>query len=320
MKRAIVFAVTVLMALTVFPGALAETPARQVYDTVFSLLFDTNNVTLTGHAEFSLDGVRFKTADAKYVQDGVNSLWEWKLLTPRRDGTEREGGYTVIANGEYIYVMEVFYPGIYKTGTNAKSDTILRRSVQLNLLQDFLRILADQSNTLLGENAARVVQNDSSDLEIHIQVGSDVPEIVNTALNMTVQFAAKRYFDTDYDYVSEMYMGDMDNYITVTQGILGSTYYMSLREADVTIRRDADGHLAFVNGSLSITLDTENNGARVLDVAFQLNGSDYGESRVKDFDPADYGVKLANRNQTGPRIMFLDPETGKIVLETDKTR
>lgn len=102
---------------------------------------------------------------------------------------------------------------MYKTGSTAESDTILRRSIQLNLLRDFLRILADQSDTLLGENAVQVVRNDSSGLEIRLQAGSDVPEMVNTALNMTVQFVAKRYFGTDYDQISEQFMGTMDNYM-----------------------------------------------------------------------------------------------------------
>ena len=116
MKRMI--AGLLILALTLISaGAPAETPVRMMYDSVFNLLFDTNNVTLTGHAEFSLDGERFKTADARYVQDGVNSLWDWKLKSPRRDGSERESGYTVIANGEKVYVMEVFYPGMYKTGS-----------------------------------------------------------------------------------------------------------------------------------------------------------------------------------------------------------
>ena len=191
-----------------------------MYDSIFNLLFDTNNVTLTGNAEFSLDGERFKTADAKYIQDGTNSLWQWKLLTPRKDGTEREGGYTIIANGEKVYVMEAFYPGVYKTGSTAESDTIMRRSVQLNLLRDLLRILTDQSDTLLGENA---ITSDSDDtgMTVHIQAGKDVPELVNTALNMTVQFVARRYFDTDYDQISERFMAPMENYITVTQGNFG---------------------------------------------------------------------------------------------------
>ena len=320
MKRIFVFLIAILLALTALTGALAETPLRQIYDSVFNLLFDTNNVTLTGHAEFSLDGERFKTADAKYIQDGTSSLWEWKLMTPRQDGSGREGGYTVIANGENVYVIEAFYPGVYKTGSTAESDTILRRSIQLNLLRDFLRILADQSDTLLGENAVQVVRNDSSGLEIRLQAGSDVPEMVNTALNMTVQFVAKRYFDTDYDRISEQFMGTMDNYITVTQGILGSTYYMALRKVDIIFKRDAGGNLESVNGNISIILNTENDGIRTLDIDFRLDVSDLGRSNVKEFDPADYGVTLADGSLREPQIKFPDQDSENMILETARSR
>ena len=290
-KRMALMAVLAVLALTV--SAFAETPVRMMYDSIFNLLFDTNNVTLTGHAEFSLDGERFKTADARYVQDGIRSLWEWKLLTPRRDRPEREGGYTVIANGEKVYVMETFYPGIYKTGTTSESDTIMRRSVQLNLLRDLLRILADQSDELLGAGAV-TSHSDETGLTVHIQADKNVPELVNTALNMTVQFAAKRYFDTDYDHISERFMAPMENYITVTQAILGSTYYMSLNQADITLRRDAGGHFESMEGKVSIELNTEDDGIRMLDISFRLDASEFGESTVARFSPADYGVKPAN--------------------------
>ena len=241
-------------------------------------------------------------------------------MTPRQDGSEREGGYTVIANGENVYVIEAFYPGVYKTGSTAESDTILRRPIQLNLLRDFLRILADQSDTLLGENAVQVVRNDSSGLEIRLQAGSDVPEMVNTALNMTVQFVAKRYFDTDYDQISEQFMGTMDNYITVTQGILGSTYYMALRKVDIIFKRDAGGNLESVNGNISIILNTENDGIRTLDIDFRLDVSDLGRSNVKEFDPADYGVTLADGSLREPQIKFPDQDSENMILETARSR
>ena len=301
--------------------ACAETPVRMMYDSVMRLLFETSNVTLTGHAEFFLDGGRFKTADARYVQDGTNSVWEWKLLTPRPDGTEREGGYTVIANGENVYVVEAYYPGVYKTGTTDESDTILRESVQLGLLRDLLRILADQSDTLLGEDACEA-HSDETGLTVHIRAGEDVPELVNTALNMTVQFAAKRYFSTDYDYVSERYMVPMGNYNTVTQAILGSTYYMSLKQADVTLKRDAGGNFESADGKLSLELKTKNDGTRVLDIAFELAVSDLGGSSVDPFNPDDYGVKPTNgAAKTAPSAgKSIDPETEKKFLEAAKAR
>ena len=320
MKKALAW-IAALTVMLLAAGALAETPVRAMYDSVFYLLFDTGNVTLTGHAEFSLDGERFKTADARYIQDGTYSLWEWKLRTPRADGTEREGGYTVIANGEKVYVMETFFPGVYKTGTTAESYTILRESVQLNLLRDLLRILVDQSDALLGKDAV-ASSSDETGLTVQIQAGKDVPEIVNTALNMTVQFVAKRYFDTDYDHVSERFMVPMENYITVTQAILGSTYYMSLNRADVTLKQDADGIFESMDGKVSLALETENDGIRMLEISFRLEASDLGRSKVDTFNPDDYGVELAEgaMRLDLPETGFMDPETEKEILEAAKAR
>ena len=118
MKKIVAVLLSIIMVLILTMTALADNELRIFYDSVTNLLFETNNVTLTGHAEFSLDGKRFKTADLNYIQDYTNSYYQLKLLTPRRDGShepDRESGYTIIANGENVYVMEVIYPGVYKT-------------------------------------------------------------------------------------------------------------------------------------------------------------------------------------------------------------
>ena len=321
MAKKMVALIAALMLTVLAAGAFAETPARRMYDSIFNLLFDTSNVTLTGHAEFSLDGEWFKTADTKYVQDGTNSFWDWKLLSPRWDGSQRESGYTVIANGEKVYVLDRFFPGTYRSGSTAETDTILRRSVQLNLLRDLLRMLADQSEELLGKDAIQA-QEDETGLNVHIQVGKDVPEMVNTALNMTLQFIARRYFETDYDHISERFMVSMDNYITVTQAILGSTSYMSLKRADVALKQDAEGRFASAEGSMSVELNTGEDGKRMLDFSFRLAADDYGSSSVERFRPDDYGVTLADwaMDVDSTETPTVDAETEARFLEMAVTR
>ena len=318
MKKRIALTLAVVMIL-VSVSAFAETPVRKMYDSVFNLLFDTNNVTLRGHAEFSLDGEWFKTADAVYIQDDFNSRFDWKLHSPRWDGSERESGYTVIANGEKVYVMEAFYPGIYRTGSTAESDTILRRSIQLNLLRDLIRILSDEAETLLGEGAV-TARTDDSGTTIRIQAGKDVPEIVNTALNMTAQFIAKRYFETDYDHISERFMIPMENYITVTQAILGCTSYISLDRADLTMKQDAEGRFEAAEGKVSVELSTEDDGIRRLDISFRLEASGRGESEVGPFDPVAFGVTLPDGSLYEPEITIPDPESEEMILEAAESR
>ena len=294
MKRMTAIALALMLAVMTMVAAVAEGSLRRMYDAGFNLLFDTENVTLAGKAEFSLDGEWFKTAEGTYRQDGNRSFWQLKTRTPKMDGTEREGGYTVVADGGVVYAMEDFYPGSYRIGTNMEQTTILRRSVQLNLVSDLVRVLADQAETLLGEKAVTVTYDEASETEtVRLEVGKDVPEIVNTALNLVAQYAARRYFDMDYDAMNEKYIAPMDSYITVTQAILGSTVYYSLKEADVTLKRNAADVLQEASGQVSLLLNTGADGVRQLDVQFRLDVSDLGSTEVKPFEPEDYNVELA---------------------------
>ena len=293
MKKHLAFLLALVLALAAAANGAAEGRLELMADAVEELLCETGNVTLNGHAEFSLDGEWFKTADGKYIQDGYNSSWQWLLQTPRRDGSVREGGYTVIANGEKVYVMESFYPGVYKTGTTFRSATILRQSVQLTLMLRLFRQLAEQAETLLGEQAVTVVSDGPEGLAIRLQADESAPEAVQTALNLAAQFAAKRYFGTDYDRLSPQYMLPMASYLTVTQAILGTTCELGLRAADVTLKRDAGGRLEQITGKAELELDTNLDGAHRLSIEFRLDVSDWESSHVGTFSPEKYGVTLA---------------------------
>ena len=274
MKKTIAAILTVILALSGIMTAGADTVLNLFYESGMELLFETSNVTLTGKAEFFLDGERFKTAEVLYIQDYDNSKFQLDLYTPRRDGAEgedRHSGYTVYANGEDIYVTEVFYPGMYKTGSTGVQGTILRKTVQMELV------------SLATEGTAK---------ELKISLNRDVPETVNAALNLFYQFIAKRYFRTDYDQVSVRHMIPMASYITVAQGILGSTEQVSLKKAEITAKRDDAGRLEQVKGDVSLMLTTGRDGTRQLDISFSLDVSDFDGSHVGLFDPEKEGLKL----------------------------
>ena len=130
--------------------------------------------------------------------------------------------------------------------------------------------------------------------ELTIKLDENVPDIVNTVLNLVYQFAAKRYFDTDYDQVSEWMMVPMENAMTVMQGILGNTKSLSLKGADVSAIRNDGGDLEQIKGAVSLNLNTGKDGTRQLDITFQLDVSDPDGSHVGAFDPEAYGVILAD--------------------------
>lgn len=295
MKKLIAAYLSIITVLMMTVTALADDETRLFYDSVMNLLFETGNVTLTGHAEFSLDGERFKTADLSYIQDGTDSFYRLKLLTPRRDGSDgpdRESGYTIIANDWKVYVMEVFYPGFYKTGTTRAQDSILRRSVQMDLMTEAVGALADQPELLTGGQAITVQSDGQGGKTLTVALGEDVPALVNTAVNIFYQFIAKRYFDTDYDRVEEQDMALMENYRTVTQGILSTTKSVSLKKADVTVRVNGHGVLEQISGEAVLLLNTGRDGKKELGITFSLDVSDIGGSHVDPFDPSAWGVEL----------------------------
>ena len=296
------FAIILSVVLLLSAGlAHADERLLPFCDAAVNLLLGTDNVTLTGEAEFSLEGERFKTAKLECVQDGANSLLRWDLLTPRMEAGltyDRQTGYTVIANGEKIYVMEAIYPGVYKTGTSFAQHTVLRDSIQMDLMTDLLRMLAGEAETLLGEKAVTVTQEEKGGLQLRIQVGEEetegyVPEILNTTLNLFYQAIARRYFFLDYDLMRDQYMFSLSSYYTVTQGILYTTRYVSLRQADLTVDLDGEGRLQQASGQLSLDLYTVRDGALRLDVPFRLDASAWDTSHVDRFDPEAYGVVLA---------------------------
>ena len=312
MRKLVSALLALTMTLILAAAALADNTLTPFYDAAVELLYETSNVTLTGEAEFTLDGERFKTAEVRYIQDFENSLYQLSLHTPRRDGTEgtdRESGYTIIANGEYVYVMEVIYPGVYKTGTHGSESTVLRDSVQMNLMRELIRMITDQADALLGEDAATVTQRGQGGQELQIKLNEDVPGTVNTLLNVFYQFAAKRYFEVDYDYIREQEMIPMDYYLTVAQGILGTTKSVSLKQADLTLDLDESGRLEQAAGAVSLLLSTGMDGTRHLDITFRADASDRNESHVGKFDPAEYGVRLAE----GAMIVYDVPAEDELV-------
>ena len=291
MKKTIILLLACLLTLALAAGAAAESekPLTALCDAAFELLFETGNVTLTGEANFSLDGSWFKTAKAKYIQDGDRSFWELKLSSPRKDRTIRENGYTVIADGSKIYVMEVYTPGVYKTGTSTPQSTILRESVQMDLMKILVRAAAGRMES--AENSAVRVEKQENGLRI--EADGPLPEEDSLALNLLAEYGAKRYFLTDYDKIGAWRTDRMSNYLTVTEGILGCTNSVALKHAEATVQLDAEGQIEAVDGSAVLLLDTAADGEHTLEITLQAAVSERGTSHVGSFVPGEYNVTLA---------------------------
>lgn len=293
MRKTISIILFILLALTMAGNAAAENekPLTDLCESAFELLFRTSNVTIKGEASFSLDGNWFKTAKAEYIQDGDRSFWDLKLSSPKMDGTVRENGYTIIADGSKVYVMEVFHPGLYKTGTSAPQSTILRNSVQMELMKQVVLSLAEQAETEPKLQTLLIEENET-EKAISIKLTGDAPDWFNTSLNILAEYAAKRYFHIDYDQIGIRNIVPMSYYLTTTEGILSCTTSVAIKQADFTITKDSNGQIERISGSSSFLLNMARDGERTLDISFDFTVSGKGTSQVSSFDPLFYNVKL----------------------------
>lgn len=282
-KNRLMSALLALLLTAVLTAApvLAEAGALPaLVDAAGALLLDTDNVTITGTATFRLDGDRFKTAEIRYVQDGTSSFWQEKLLTPRAMRTDRETGFTVIANGNEIAVMEPYTPGSYRNGYDVEQDSVLRDSLEARLLLSLAR-----SAAAVLEPALPVSQEGDA-VVIRVAEGQS-PALLNDLLLMAGRFAGKRLFGIEFD--GEI-IDHEDWDLTETREILLQTEACRLLSASVSIRRDAQGRLAGAEGAAAVALTYVNGDQRRLDVDFSLAVGEYGTSSVKAFDPEDYQV------------------------------
>ena len=290
MKKLAILIAAVLLVLIGCAAAFANDTAVELYNSTTTLLFDHNNMTMNASVEFSLDGQWFKTADITMKQDGNRTYHKLHLRSPKKDGTERENGYTIVAEGNALYLMEDFTPGIFRCGTVGDRRSALRNTVESQQLIDLGRALISQADLLLGKDAI----TKTADRTYRIKLDEHTPELVNGILNEAIRFAAKRYFNLNYDlYEADGTYSTISNYGTTTQGILFCMRGVKVRNIEITVETDENGYPAHAEGTVSLALETAEEGARMLDITFKAESSDIGRTMLKKFDPKDYNVTLA---------------------------
>ena len=303
MKKAKILT-AVILTLALCLTAVAESSLVPFIDAAERLAFHTNNVTITGNAEIFLDGERIKTAEITYVQDGENSFWQEKLFTPRPWRKDLESGFTVIQNGWDIYVMEALKPGLYREGSDAKQDTLLRRSAMADVLLALSRVAADQMEPLFSA-ALSVTEKENGAKEARLELkDGEAPGVLNVLANLGLRFAGRRLLGID----AEAWDAFSVQGWTQVQSIFYATKDVRLKDCSVLAQMDEQGRLTGLSGELSALLvsytaeelesveDQEGYNEdyeakdQALTVRFHAELSQYGESKVKLFDPKDYGV------------------------------
>ncbi len=272
------------------PGAVSD-----VWECIYDLLFNTDNVTVEGEASFSLDGEHFKTAGLHYVQEGYSSFYDLKLLTPKADGSKRETGWTIIADQEgNVYVMEKYRPGEYREGSTEPHRTLLRRSVQLDAIVNLSILLSEQMDQLLPPGTVTTEETDGGE-KIHVSLQEDqIPGLAVSALNLAAVYLSDRwfYYGLDRSFSDDVALS-FDSFATITEALAYGTVHWSLQNADVDFTIDAEHRLTAVEGTIDAASTFLDDTVRVVSVAFRLNMKDFGVSAVQPFSPEDYGVTLA---------------------------
>ncbi len=324
-------AFAILLILTLCISTHAESSLVPFIDAAEKLAFETDNVTITGKAEFLLDGKRFKTAEISYVQDGENSFWQEKLLTPEDWRPDRESGFTVVQYvdeiiGDEIFVTETLHPGLYRHGYSNAEKTLIRRSPITDLLLAMSRSAAVQLEPFFGSAVTLEEREDGSrELKLELQEEHS-PELLSFLANLGMRWIGERLFGINGD-IGTVPLPALQVQMppeTETQRILCETRDLTFLGASARIGLDASGRLASASGDLSVRLnyyteedrrlpDNEEGSVQidegiwqwfekreqVLTVRFDITGSRYGESRVASFDPT--GLKAVSRKD-----MFLD--------------
>ena len=290
MKKLAILIAAVLTVIIVCAVAFANETAVDLYDRTVALLTGSSNVTLNMTAEFALDGQWFKTAEVTLKQDEDRTYRKLHLRSPKKDGTERENGYTIVTEGYTLYLMEDFTPGVFRAGTVGERSTLIRNSVESQQLINLGRALASQADLLLGKDAV----TKPADREYRISLGNNTSGMVNAVLDQAFRFAAKRYFSFDYDcYEADGEYSAISNYGTTTQGILFCMRSLAVRKAEIKVKVGENGYPEYAEGSISLDMETAEEGIRRLDITFKAEAGDFGRTMLKKFNPKDYNVTMA---------------------------
>ena len=288
-KLTAVLLLWVLIAGCLYP-AYADETAAHIFDAVSQLLTETENVTLTGSATFSLDGEAFKFVETTYIQDGVNSKWILDLSSPRADGSFRENGFTVIANNRFKYSMEVYHPGTYIAAEDSPQSAILRPSAELTQIISLGRAILEQLPALPEEMFSL-----SGGKRLAIRMEKEqIPGSLSNLLSLGTWLAIQRTMNIEDDSIAAPPYPEeavrMEDYVTPTQAIISSTGKYELTQLSVDAEMDEAGRFTEANGTARSVLHTFLDGEHELHISFAGKAGEYGTSTVSAFDPAEYGV------------------------------
>ena len=282
-----------------------------LYSAGEKLLMETENVTLKGEAEFFLDEVSFKKASGTYIQDGFDAFQQIDLSGKDNEGLERETGYAVLDLDGKVTASEFYHKVDHRIDRLAAP-----RSTILEGTRDVLQLLrlGRAAVHVLGQSSAVDVQlhEENSVRKIIMTAGetTEIPEVVQSALNLLWQEGIDRYYTSEYRNLYPDPYASIEDWGTPTMGIAMTTREIVLYDLQMEAETDAEGRIASLNGDAAFRLQGGSS-EHDLKVHFSLEAKNYGTSSVRENADVRERMNISNFSY-GDRLPTTPVFTGQM--------
>lgn len=287
MTRKITAILAALALLLSLCSAFAETTPDlvSVYDEAVTLFTGTENVTLSGNAQFSMDGKVFKSVDARYRQDGTRSYQDLKLYTPREDKDPIFSGYTIMVSNDEVYWTEYYNNDMVHSTYCNPSSVIFEPTVALDPLLKLSREVLAAKESGLNVTPAENLAEGSTGVTLHLN-GENAS--INSLLNMGAQYLIHHFFFLNQDsikgnaYVAPEYFG------TVAEGIRYSMKELSFRNADITLTLNQENRFDTMACDATLNLRSLDGADHEVKLVFSFSAFDYGTTSISYQEITDF--------------------------------
>lgn len=219
----------VLGCVTAAAEGAQDAPIYRLYTAGAKTLTETDNVTVRVTADFCLDGKAFKHAEGILAQAGEDSYQEIRLETPREGAEPRKNGYAVYLSGGEGYSVErwgrwVIPVTIYDT----PKESLFRPRIGEEALISLGSGIAEQLDRAMAGTASSEKGENGEEISLTWAEGQ-IPDLVSGGLNILWQYLVDRYRVERYNDMKTTGYAAIEDYFTVTDGIVYCTRRMTLR-------------------------------------------------------------------------------------------
>ena len=261
-----------------------------LYQAGTDLLVSCSNLTVSGTADFFLEGESFKHAEGLFAQEGWTSYRQIELQSPRRDGSIRENGYAVTDWGGYGYSVEYY---LERTQTkpilNAPKEHALRDTVENRMLLSMGQGIAAVLDDLWADKVTAEAQGAVTRISLSVEE-ADFPILAKAGLNLAWQAAVHHFYELSYEDMNLEGYANPEDYLTLWEGIRYSAREWNPLMLQISAELDEEGRLISMTGTAGIQLICRNDTVREMEVKFSMTGRDFGTTRVEELIPEKYYV------------------------------